>query len=193
MNKKILITSVIVFFAVSVIMVNILLTVFFILSAKSNDMMGKKEIMKFVTENQKIIETAVSDFLTQNIDSDSDVSGVLDILKCNGIKNIHFRKNSDYYRINDERMEFYCGGYGMGSETGYEGFLYSLSATIAEKDEQTGEIDLSFLGYYNIGADDRMMKFFPDGDGWRWNEVDGDNTVYIEHIVGDFYYYFEEY
>lgn len=77
MNKKILITSVIVFFAVSVIMVNILLTVFFILSAKSNDMMGKKEIMKFVTENQKIIETAVSDFLTQNMDSDSDVSGVL--------------------------------------------------------------------------------------------------------------------
>lgn len=115
------------------------------------------------------------------------------IPKCNGIKNIHFRKNSDYYRINDERMEFYCGGYGMGSETGSEGFLYSLSATIAEKDEQTGEIDLSFLGYYNIGADDRMMKFFPDGDGWRWNEVDGDNTVYIEHIVGDFYYYFEEY
>lgn len=36
-------------------------------------------------------------------------------------------------------------------------------------------------------------KFTPDGNGWRWKEAGGDNSVYIEHIIGDFYYYLEEY
>lgn len=192
MKKKIAIITVIVVIIAVVIIKSIPIIGFLILATK-DDCMGKEEIIKYVTQNHEKIEAAVSDFINENPYADGDIAELIDIPKCDGIKTIYFHKKEDFFPINDERIQFECGGYGLGSATGYAGFYYSLSGTTIETNVKTGAANMSFLGYYTRGAGGNNYKFIPNGEGWRWKEVDGDNTVYIEHIVGDFYYYLEEY
>ena len=151
----------------------------FFMTAINDDRMSKKEITEYVAKNHEIIERAVSDLINRD-PAEGDIAELIKIPECNGIKSIYFYGK-------DERIQFYCGGYGLGSATGYEGFYYSLSGTGIKEDNAAIKADMSFLGY------DAKYKFMQDGDGWRWKEADGDNAVYIEHIVGDFYYYLEEY
>ena len=78
--------------------------------------------------------------------------------------------------IYEHYFDFDCGGYGMGSAAGYAGFYYTRSGRIE---------DFDLVG---------RTKFEYDGKTrWTYKEPDGDNTVLIEYITGDFFYYFAEY
>lgn len=70
-------------------------------------------------------------------------------------------------------VEFYCGGAGFGSGTSYVGFYYSPNNSLTAA----------------WCAPPSAASLIPSGDGFRWQEPDGDNQYYTEHICGNFYYY----
>lgn len=77
--------------------------------------------------------------------------------------------------INPEEaaVEFSCGGFGVGSGTSYVGFYYSPN----------GDMNAVWCAPPSPGA----LK--PSGKGFLWQEPNGDNRYYTEHICGNFYYY----
>ena len=79
----------------------------------------------------------------------------------------------------DGYIDFYCGGSGMGGQTSYCGFYYF------ENDEL--ENVQACLG--KLIAGDHGVTFVPHGDGYVWEENDGDNMLYFEKIADHFYYY----
>lgn len=54
--------------------------------------------------------------------------------------------------------------------TNYSGFFYTR--------------DGGLIGFQGTNA-----EFERHGDGWFWKEVGGDNWMYVEHIVGNWYWY----
>ena len=70
-------------------------------------------------------------------------------------------------------VEFSCGGVGFGSGTSYVGFYYTPNG------------DMTAVWCAPVSAN----SLVPSGDGFRWQEPDGDNRYYTEHICGNFYYY----
>ena len=75
--------------------------------------------------------------------------------------------------VETDHVDFDCGGAGMGPDTAYCGFFYSESD------------DLSAVWC----APHYGQVLTPHGDGFAWKEGGGDNTYYVEHICGHFYYY----
>jgi len=74
----------------------------------------------------------------------------------------------------DERdVDFACGGAGVGGGTAYVGFFY------------TPENDMAAVWC----APSSASALTPSGDGFAWQERNGDNQYYTEHICGNFYYY----
>lgn len=76
-------------------------------------------------------------------------------------------------RVDQKVVDFDCGGAGIGSGTSYVGFYY------------TPENDMAALWCAPSSA--KSLK--PEGDGFGWQERNGDNRYYTEHICGNFYYY----
>lgn len=70
-------------------------------------------------------------------------------------------------------VDFSCGGAGMGSGTSYVGFYY------------TPENDMTAVWC----APSSASALTPSGNGFEWQESNGDNRYYTEHICGNFYYY----
>lgn len=75
-------------------------------------------------------------------------------------------------------IDFECGGAGMGPDTAYRGFFYS------------GQDDLLAVW---CAPDPGVKGLTPKGTGYFWKEGGGDNTYYVEHICGHFYYYDAEF
>ncbi len=75
--------------------------------------------------------------------------------------------------VGDDYIDFVCGGSGMGSSTYYYGFFYSAHDNLTA---------------WNGGActKDELVE---NGNGFRWEEKDGDNTYYVEKIGEHFFYY----
>ena len=78
-------------------------------------------------------------------------------------------------------IDFFCGGSGFGSHTTYWGFFYS------ESDDLTARCPAPSDGK------EYEQKLQQSGEGylWResWQDPRGDNSYYVEPIVGHFYYY----
>ena len=70
-------------------------------------------------------------------------------------------------------VDFSCGGAGIGSGTAYVGFYY------------TSENDMTAVWC----APSSAGALTPSGNGYEWQEPNGDNRYYTEHICGNFYYY----
>ena len=70
-------------------------------------------------------------------------------------------------------VDFSCGGAGVGSGTSYVGFYY------------TSENNMTDVWCAPSSAD----LLTPSGNGFEWQETNGDNWYYTEHICGYFYYY----
>ena len=85
--------------------------------------------------------------------------------KIKGIEDISFSENY---------IDFFCGGNGIGSEMSYYGFYYSPRDSI-EAMQNTS---------HPAGE---ALK--PDGSGYSWQEINGDNRFYAEKIMDGFYYY----
>ena len=85
-------------------------------------------------------------------------------------KNTEFIKN-----INAEEtvVDFSCGGAGIGSGTSYVGFYYS------------SENNMTAV-WCAPSSEDSLT---PSEEGYAWQESNGDNYYYTEHICGNFYYY----
>lgn len=144
----------------------------------NNTCMPKNDIFDYVIQNQAALEAGIADFMQRYpTGCDGELKNGLQVPPSNVVKEITFSGN---------KIHFDCGGYGMGSETGYTGFYYLLPDKGDSIPISQGVANMSALGYGNI-------RFTSEGNGWRYRETNGDNTVYIENIVGNFYYYFEEY
>ena len=70
-------------------------------------------------------------------------------------------------------VDFSCGGAGVGSGTFYVGFYHTPD------DDMTAV----WCAPTSAGA------LTPSGNGFEWQEPNGDNRYYTEHICGNFYYY----
>ena len=70
-------------------------------------------------------------------------------------------------------VDFSCGGAGVGSGTSYVGFYY------------TTDNDMTAVWC----APSSASLLTPSGNGFEWQESNGDNWYYTEHICGNFYYY----
>ena len=70
-------------------------------------------------------------------------------------------------------VDFSCGGAGLGAATSYVGFYY------------TADDDMTAVWCAPPSSD----SLTPSGNGFEWQEPDGDNRYYTEHICGNFYYY----
>lgn len=70
-------------------------------------------------------------------------------------------------------VDFSCGGAGVGSGTSYVGFFY------------TADDDMAAVWC----APYSEASLEPSGSGFAWQEENGDNRYYTEHICGHFYYY----
>lgn len=70
-------------------------------------------------------------------------------------------------------VDFSCGGAGVGSGTSYVGFYY------------TPDNDMAAVWC----APSSVGSLTPSGNGFEWQEPNGDNWYYTEHICGNFYYY----
>lgn len=73
----------------------------------------------------------------------------------------------------EEVVDFSCGGAGVGSGTSYVGFYY------------TPNKDMTAVWC----APSSSNSLTPSGNGFAWQEPDGDNRYYTEQICGNFYYY----
>ncbi len=74
---------------------------------------------------------------------------------------------------NETVVDFSCGGAGVGSGTSYVGFYY------------TPDNDMTAVWC----APSSAGSLTPFGNGFVWQEPNGDNRYYTEHICGNFYYY----
>ena len=70
-------------------------------------------------------------------------------------------------------VDFSCGGAGIGPNTSYVGFYY------------TPDNDMTAVWCAPLSA----SGLIPSGNGFEWQEANGDNRYYTEHICGNFYYY----
>jgi len=180
-TKKLLIFFGVPAAAFCIIAVSFLIFMAHLLSTTDNRA-DKEEIFRYVTENQKAIEVSVLDFMSAPHEDIKNEIKELSIPFFGGIKSISLSEE----KFGKQVITFYCGGYGIGSATGYTGFKYTLFDDAVIQNKTAGYADLSSLGYSGC-------KFIPRGNGWHWKEGDGDNTVYIENITGNFYYYREDY
>ncbi len=83
-----------------------------------------------------------------------------------GIQNVYISEQYNY-------IDFECGGSGFGPSTHYYGFYFS------PEDDLTA---------WNGGACP-VQELIVDGEGYSWQEIDGDNRYYVEKIGDHFYYY----
>jgi len=73
-------------------------------------------------------------------------------------------------RVHPNMVEYACGGFGFGSATSYFGFYYTPD----------GRMDALWCA---------GTPLTPYGSGWLYEEKNGDNRYYTEHILDGFYYY----
>ncbi len=79
----------------------------------------------------------------------------------------------DVSRYNDNILEFYCGGSGMGTSSTFSGFYYSQDDTPFGMD--FGDVELTQIGT----------------DSYYWQSEDGYYSIRTERILPHWYYYFE--
>ena len=72
----------------------------------------------------------------------------------------------------EQAVEFFCNGWGLVPASRYQGFYYSWNDNTAA-----------------IWCGQPLDVMTPSGSGWLWEEANGDNGYYTEHICGHFWYY----
>ena len=75
--------------------------------------------------------------------------------------------------VEADHVDFRCGASGFGSQTSYRGFFYS----------EKGDM------YAVWCAPPEGSQLIRNGDGFFWEESEGDNRYYVEEICEGFYYY----
>lgn len=118
------------------------------------------------------------------LDDQAEKSDIISYVKENEKLIVDCIAKKDYSQIKEndivedisadgDLIEFSCGGAGFGSATSYCGFYYSP------------DDDMTKIW---CGPSDNEPLVESD-KGYVWEQKDGDNTYYTEHICGHFYYY----
>ena len=132
-----------------------------------SDHLSKDEIFALVNQNDELLNKTVSEINS----SKSNNSGISSTQKAE-VPSLDYSilKGLEKITVEDDIIDFSCGGAGIGSSTSYYGFYYS------EKDNLTAT--------WCCGG-----NVVQEGKGWSWEEPDGDNSYYTEKIRDHFYYY----
>ncbi len=123
-------------------------------------------------------------FLVATGDDSADKDEVFEFVRENEIELLKAIQKGDFSLFENQGLikdidadetvvDFSCGGAGVGSGTSYVGFYY------------TPDNDMTALWCAPSSA--YLLK--PSGNGFEWQEQNGDNRYYTEHICGNFYYY----
>ena len=123
-------------------------------------------------------------FLVATGDDSADKDEVFDFVRGNEEKLLRAIETGDFSAFENQGfikdidadetvVDFSCGGAGVGSGTSYVGFYY------------TSENDMAAVWC----APSFASALTPSGNGFEWQEPNGDNRYYTEHICGNFYYY----
>ena len=103
---------------------------------------------------------------------------ISDAIKNNNFENIEKIKGIEGITVEENYIDFDCGGKGVGSATSYYGFYYSEDNAINVKEN------------IEYPKGETLQQ---DGKGYSWNEPDGDNRFYVEKIIDGFFYYESHY
>ena len=133
---------------------------------------------------EKVIGSAVFLFLVATGDDSADKNDVFEFVRDNEEELLKAIENGDFSAFENKGfikdiepdeafVDFSCGGAGVGSGTSYVGFYY------------TADKDMTAVWC----APPPNSLLIPSGNGFGWQEPNGDNRYYTEHICGHFYYY----
>ena len=123
-------------------------------------------------------------FLVETGEDSADKDEIFDFVSENEGKLLKAIETGDYSAFENQGfvkdidadetlVDFSCGGAGVGSGTSYVGFYY------------TSENDIAAVWC----APSSASALTPSENGFEWQEPNGDNRYYTEHICGNFYYY----
>ena len=115
--------------------------------------------------------------------STTDKAEIISIFQQNEDTFIQATKDGDFSEVesisgvqevykNEEYIDIQFGGYGFGSSTGYYGIFYSANNNMCAVDVAGPENELS-----------------EHGNGYKYQENDGDNKYYVEPLGNHFFYY----
>ena len=135
-----------------VISLLVLFAMVLVLSACSNNLTEKSDIISLYQKNEQVFLLAAEN---------GDYSAI------EGIKGIQKVLVWDTY------IDIQCGGAGLGSSTHYYGIFYSADDNL-----------------YAIGVAGSRDKLVEQGEGYLYQEENGDNRYYVEPL-GNHYYYYE--
>ena len=133
---------------------------------------------------EKVLGSAVFLFLVATSDDSADKNDVFEFVSDNEEELLKAIENGDFSAFENKGfikdidpdevvVDFSCGGAGVGSGTSYVGFYY------------TTDNDMAAVWC----APSSASLLTPSGNGFKWQEPNGDNRYYTEHICGNFYYY----
>ena len=133
---------------------------------------------------EKVLGSAVFLFLVATSDDSADKNDVFEFVSDNEEELLKAIENGDFSAFENKGfikdidpdevvVDFSCGGAGVGSGTSYVGFYY------------TTDNDMTAVWC----APSSASSLTPSGNGFKWQEPNGDNRYYTEHICGNFYYY----
>ncbi|MBQ9392404.1 MAG: hypothetical protein IJU18_00235, partial [Oscillospiraceae bacterium] len=86
-----------------------------------------------------------------------------DLEKINGVQKV---------LVWDNYVDIQCGGSGFGSSTHYYGIFFS-------EDDDLCAVDVA----------GPLNELVEDGNGYRYEQSDGDNEYYVEPLENHYYYY----
>ena len=147
----------------------LLLTVIMVFSLSGcSDVLGGAFFLFLVaTGDDRADKDEVLGFVSQN---EEELLTAIETGDYSAFENQGFIKDID---ADETVVDFPCGGAGVGSGTSYVGFYYTL------------ENDMAAVWC----APSSASALTPSGNGFGWQEPNGDNRYYTEHICGNFYYY----
>ncbi len=137
------------------------------LSGCSDILDGAFFLFLVATVDDSADKDEVFEFVCEN---EEDLLEAIEIGDFSAYENKGFIKEID---ADETVVDFSCGGAGIGSGTSYIGFYY------------TSENDIVAVWC----APSSTSALTPSENGYEWQEPNGDNRYYTEHICGNFYYY----
>ena len=139
----------------------------FSLSACSDLLGGAYFLYLIATGDDSADKEEIFEFVSEN---EEELLKAIQNGEFSAFENHDFIKEID---ADETVVDFSCGGAGVGSGTSYVGFFYSPTN------------DMTAVWCAPSSAD----SLTPSGSGFEWQEQNGDNRYYTEHICGNFYYY----
>ena len=126
----------------------------------------QEEAFWIIFDHRSDKKTTISRFVKKN---QADLESYVDtLLESRPVKTQKYNNWTVAYY--DNMVQYDVSSFGLVTNTIYKGFYYSLD-----------EEPCGFQGVDSI--------FSKDGNGWKWEDGQGDNWEYTENIIGNWYYY----